>query len=510
MSGSGRRSFQAPSPLERVPLPVPPGADEDRPTFVGETRPAAPSPGAPDVDPPTRAGTGRRRVERAPRGGAPLGGDDDPPTRVAAVRRPATVSERAAAPAARVDVESPPVKVTAPAAPVEGMPSPENAAGLSVRVEASPTPVRTAGPIARVERPAPVARAEAPPPRVKPAAAGPAAVRVEGGPPVTAAPAAVRVEGMPPVTVVAPVARAEAESLPVAQAVADSVGPAPVRVTARPPPVVRDEERDTSALVPPGDVLVLGGGVLGAAIARYAFSQRARVTVGSRNARPHAGLWRRIDLRKPPAGLFSPGMRVFLAFAPDPGALSLWSEAMPVLVRHAWNMRVSAVTVCGPAGQGHPVIDAFAQGARQLDRRTVVVRLPVLFGAGDTLVSPLVAAVRDREVARVPAGMPPLWPLWVEDAARAVWRLGAADVRTHRAGAADLTLRGPERLHLEDVARSVAEALGGRAGRRLFGGREHLARLRAQENAQDDWDEDLLGERTRVGVWLGRLPRSRP
>lgn len=275
---------------------------------------------------------------------------------------------------------------------------------------------------------------------------------------------------------------------------------APLPIEERPTALGLPEERRTTVTPPPSpDVLVLGGGLLGAAIARHAASQRSRVIVGSRAPRPHAGLWRRIDLLKPPTGMFAEGARLFVAVSVEAKALHLWIDVLPRLVEHAWRMRVRAVTVCAPAGRGTPLLDAVERGLSRMDLRCSVLRLPVLFGHEDRVVSPLIHAVKDRDVARVPRGLPDLWPLWVEDAARAAWRL---DKGTR-------TLRGPVRTSWLGIAEDVARQYGGRTGWRLFGGREHLAELQAQAEMPDDWDEGLLGPRTSLAEWVAGHPGAR-
>jgi hypothetical protein len=199
----------------------------------------------------------------------------------------------------------------------------------------------------------------------------------------------------------------------------------------------------------------------------------------------------------PPSGLFVPGAHVVWAVAVPDADTSLPGTVLPRLVDHALRMGVSGVTVCAPAGEGTPAAAALARAVRTLsDPRVRVVRLPPLFGTDDRIAWPLVHAVRDRGVARVPRRMPPSWPLWVEDAARAVMQ----------APVGGCVLRGPQRLEAVDVARAVAEALEGRWGWRLFGGREGAPLLAGQQDAPDDWDDARFGARTTLGTWLARLP----
>jgi uncharacterized protein YbjT (DUF2867 family) len=245
-------------------------------------------------------------------------------------------------------------------------------------------------------------------------------------------------------------------------------------------------------------VLVLGGGLLGAAVARRVAAEGASVVVASRSPRAHPGLWRRVDLAGvPPSGLFVPGARVVWAVAVPDHDTQIAGSVLPRMVEHALRMGVAGVTVCVPGGAGTPAAGALARACDSLpDARVRVVRLAPLFGTDDRFVWPLVHALRDRGVARVPRGMPACWPLWVEDAARAVLR--APDGIS--------TLRGPQRLEADEVGRAVADALEGRWGWRLFGGRDGAPLLAGQRELPDDWDDARFEARTTLGGWLARLP----
>jgi NAD(P)-dependent dehydrogenase (short-subunit alcohol dehydrogenase family) len=133
-------------------------------------------------------------------------------------------------------------------------------------------------------------------------------------------------------------------------------------------------------------VLVVGGGLLGGAIARLASSEGARVVVTSRTPRSHAGLWRRLEPERP---LGAKGARVFFALGPRPREnAEVWSAVLPKLVAAAWREGATRVTVCGPAGTGDAGVDAFARGLGQLGgaSRTGVVRFGPLYGAEDACV----------------------------------------------------------------------------------------------------------------------------
>jgi hypothetical protein len=278
-----------------------------------------------------------------------------------------------------------------------------------------------------------------------------------------------------------------------------------------------------------GSVIVLGGGLLGAAVARKASAGGATVTVASRTPRPHPGLWRSVALDDvqpadlagllgaahgrgpragggvaggggPPSAPKKPSVHLVWAVSFPDDDLRMPGTVLPRVVEHALRAGVDRVTICGPFGRGLPALDAFDRAARDLARPGVTVaRLPALFGTDDRLAWPLVQAIDDRGMARIPRGLPASWPLWVEDAARAALALPEGD---H-------TLRGPQRMEFEEIAETVVAAVGGRWGWRLFGGRAGAPRLAAQVRIPDHWDEVRLGARTLLSAWLGRLPRAR-
>jgi hypothetical protein len=251
-----------------------------------------------------------------------------------------------------------------------------------------------------------------------------------------------------------------------------------------------------------GDCLVLGGGLLGAAIARRAQMRAQRVVVASRTPRAHAALWRAFEANSPPRGLVPRGASVFLALSPGPrdDAKSFYGVAIPRIVGAAWRDGATRVTLVGPAGQGHPLTDAFASAVGKLPERSqvAVLRVTALFGTDDACLSPLLRSLREHGVARVPAGLPPAWALHVDDAARAVWRSGPGE----------RTLRGPGRVHLEEAVDAAVERFGGTRARRWVGGRGSAPLLSAQLTADDDWTPED-GARTEVRTWISRLPGLR-
>jgi hypothetical protein len=196
------------------------------------------------------------------------------------------------------------------------------------------------------------------------------------------------------------------------------------------------------------------------------------------------------------------GARVFVAVSPGPrdDAASLYGTALPRLVGLAWREGAASVTIIGPAGEGHPLCDAFAAAVPRLpdSDRVAVVRVSALFGPDDGCLSPLVRALREHGVVRVPSGVPPAWALFVDDAARAAWR-AAPGVRT---------LRGEARVHLEEAVDRAVARFGGQRARRWFGGRGYAALLTAQLSLSDDWT-DADGPRLSVADWISRLPGLR-
>jgi hypothetical protein len=251
-----------------------------------------------------------------------------------------------------------------------------------------------------------------------------------------------------------------------------------------------------------GDCVVLGGGLLGAAIARHAQTRAQRVVVASRTPRPHAALWRAFEANSPPRGLVPRGASVFLTLSPGPrdDAQAFYGVAIPRLVGAAWRDGASRVTLVGPAGHGHPLTDAFTSAVARLPERSRVgvLRVTALFGTDDACLFPLLRSLREHGAARVPAGLPPAWALHVDDAARAVWRSGAGE----------RTLRGPARVHVEEAVDAAIERFGGSRARRWVGGRGSASILSAQLTADDDWSTED-GGRTEVRTWISRLPGLR-
>jgi len=256
--------------------------------------------------------------------------------------------------------------------------------------------------------------------------------------------------------------------------------------------------------VKPPPLVVLGGGRLGAAVARQGAGAGRAVLVASPTPRPHAGLWRRWTAGEP---LRMPleGSAVCVALSPRSArdAAELWGQTVPRLALQAWREGAATVTVCGPAGSGEVGLDAFAGGLEALRAapRTTVVRFGPLFGVDDDCVWPIVTAVRQSGVARLPRGAPLSWPLLLEDAGRAVTALLGAG--------GEHVLRGPQRLRTEDIGDAVIARFGGSWTWRWWGRASQPERLLAWSDMTDSWDDDRLGARLPLATWIGKLPGLR-
>ncbi|MDP2308374.1 MAG: hypothetical protein Q8P18_20315 [Pseudomonadota bacterium] len=255
---------------------------------------------------------------------------------------------------------------------------------------------------------------------------------------------------------------------------------------------------------PPGPLIVFGGGHLGGAVARYGAASGRSVMVASPTPRPHSGLWRRWAAGEP-VGLRLEGATVCIALSPRTSreAPEVWGQVVGRLAASAWRDGAAAVTVCGPAGQGEPGLDAFERGLQDLRAapRTTVLRFGPLFGVEDGCVWPIVSAIRQSGVARLPRGAPASWPLLLEDAARAALTLTDAG--------GEHVLRGAEQLRMEDIGNVVTARFGGRWAWRWWGGLAHAARLRAWSEIGDSWSDAELGPRQSLATWVGKLPGLR-
>ena len=245
------------------------------------------------------------------------------------------------------------------------------------------------------------------------------------------------------------------------------------------------------------DVVVFGGGALGGAIARLAATEGNRVVVASREPRPHPGLWRRLDLDGR-GRLVEPGARVFIALGPGPkdDPVALNGRVIPEAVARAWREGAESVTIC--VAGGSPPLPSGASG-----HRATVLHLAPLLATDDRCVGPLVRVTRAGGVARLPRDLTAVWPLAVEDAARAASRLAGS-------GTAKV-VSGRDRATLADVATALIARYGGRIGAAWFGGLDapRRAALAAAAELPDEWDDTALGTRMTIAEWVERLPGPR-
>lgn len=257
---------------------------------------------------------------------------------------------------------------------------------------------------------------------------------------------------------------------------------------------------DVAELPAKGDLVVLGGGLLGSAVANAGAALGYRVTVASPTARAHAGLWRAWNADQPLPRLRGADLVVALSRLPAARPEG-WSRTLTRVAQEARTAGARAVVVCGPAGRGAPDLDAFDAAVPDLSAVAAVARFGVLAGVGDRCVWPLIQALRTSGVARVPRGLPASRALLVPDAARAVLRLlGRREVRT---------LIGPEALRLEDIADRMVARFGGRHTAPWWGGNQHAGHLRAWENLPDDWEDGVFGPRGTLPGWIAGLPGLR-
>lgn len=256
-------------------------------------------------------------------------------------------------------------------------------------------------------------------------------------------------------------------------------------------------------------VAIIGAGALGGALARRLSRQADQVTVISRRPVDLPGLWIRGDavsgdgLRKAVRGS---EVVVFAA------AGESRKEASELASFGARNAAVAAedagarLVVLGPAGgsarRQHPLHRAHHEGVAQARREGLalrVVRLPLLFGLNDHLLSPWLDRAARGEPVRMPRNRAVFRPLWTGDAARLVERAMADDPDWP----GDVEVKGPTLHTLQELAIAACASLGRRPSTlpRLGGPfRWELAEEHGGE--RDDWDSLRLGERCTVSEWL--------
>ena len=251
-----------------------------------------------------------------------------------------------------------------------------------------------------------------------------------------------------------------------------------------------------------GEIVILGGGLLGGAVARVAAERGARVTVASRTLREHLGLWRRFEARKHDAlDWVAPDAHVVVALGPSGGESAAWEEALlRVLGTLERADHRGPIVLCGPAGP--PAATPFNLFAEAACRAPAVLRLPPLFGPGDRLAWPLVAEARARRRVAVYRRFRSCRPLFAEDAARAAL--------TMTEGA--LEVDGPESVDAAALGAAVEARFGVRVGRRWTPGpwrADEVERAPLQRPEADGWDDARFGPRTTLAAWISALPGPR-
>ncbi len=255
-------------------------------------------------------------------------------------------------------------------------------------------------------------------------------------------------------------------------------------------------------------LVVFGGGALGGAVARLAASRGTSVTVASRQPGEHVGWWRRVCVGgDAPLGWLPTQADVVIAVGPGAGehAAETWGPAFSAWCGRLRSLRPAGVVIAGPAGLVGGGIDAFDRAARVLRHEGVaVVRVPALLATERGWAGELAAGLRRGLCPRVSPRLPAARALVVEDAARVVLsELGAES---------DVIVTGPALVTAEEVIRALEVRYGSSTRPRLFGTgvpREVQARLRAQEQLEDAWDDTRYGARTTLATWVERQPGPR-
>lgn len=259
---------------------------------------------------------------------------------------------------------------------------------------------------------------------------------------------------------------------------------------------------------PAAPLVVFGGGALGGAVARLGALRGLPVTVASRNPGDHPGWWlhHRVGSAAP-LGWLPPRAQVVLAVGPvgNEPAAAVWGAPLAEWLPRLRALRPTAVVVAGPAGLAGGGIEAFDRTARVAhDCGFAVVRLPALLATERGWAGALAGELRRGVAARVSTALPDARALTAEDAARAV----LAEVGSH----ADVTLTGPARVRAADVVDALAARYELRPRARLFGtglAAEVRARLSAQSELPDAWDEARYGPRADLATWADRQPGPR-
>lgn len=240
--------------------------------------------------------------------------------------------------------------------------------------------------------------------------------------------------------------------------------------------------------------MVVGGGCLGAALARQLHAAGRTPLVCSRAPRPHPGLWcDPHSLRRNLRLAHRAQVWICLGPGPDEPGAQVWGALDDLLA--ALRDAQADVLCCGPLPGDHPDLAAFDAAVQKHD--TPTLRLAPLFGPGSPLRAAR-AALRAGEAVRHPRDLPPCRPLWAEDAARAALaRITGA-------------LQGPELLAADDLLSLLARDTPGRwqpwpplpLPWPHAPGARAARRLRAQADAPADPWPEALPPRTPLQKWL--------
>ncbi len=244
-------------------------------------------------------------------------------------------------------------------------------------------------------------------------------------------------------------------------------------------------------MTPAPPPLVIGGGLLGSAIARQLHAARTTPLVCSRTPRAHPGLWcsiRDLSLQRQ--------QQVWIAVGPGPqeSGGAVWGRFLPDLLSRLLDAQAD-VLCCGPLPAALPCDDlaAFDEATRKFP--VPVLRLPLLFG-NDSPARAALTALRAGETVWIDRDLPPFRPLWVEDAARAALLRHTGE------------LQGPDTFAADDLLDLLAAGTPGRWRRRLWPLPSPAARrARAQRAVEAPWP-DALPAPLPFKNWLGRLPEK--
>ncbi len=205
--------------------------------------------------------------------------------------------------------------------------------------------------------------------------------------------------------------------------------------------------------------MVIGGGVLGAAVARVAARTRS-VIVASRTQRQHAGLWVRFELgRDPVRSEWARAARLILCVgASDVAALTgLLPPGARVVVVGPLGVAGTPSVVCGPAWDLH-----------------------------ERSIQPVLDAMRRGQAGHIPRDLPERRWIWAEDVARVALDPDLGPVTR---------VRGPALLDRSAFANALAQRERGACTPSWRRGGPV-----PPDPPGDDWDDARWGVRRRFGI----------